>query len=141
MRLHITDPAGMWDVVLRCVSDAEVRDRKRQLRPWFHKPQAHARSSSLLAFAVDELARTVPPEHAIAGCDEGAWAVVSFFSVKRIVSGQPRRWVEMAHRRMNPPCGVPNPPRRMSLKASRSVPQPVTSRVQVGTVLAPYRPL
>jgi hypothetical protein len=28
VRLNITDPAGMWDVVLSCVSDAEVQDRE-----------------------------------------------------------------------------------------------------------------
>jgi adenine/guanine phosphoribosyltransferase-like PRPP-binding protein len=34
------------------------------------------------AFVVDELARTVPPEHAIVGCDEGAWALAGALALR-----------------------------------------------------------
>jgi hypothetical protein len=48
--------------------------------------------------------------------------VVSFRSANRIVSSQPSRSAEsrkLIHRSTNPSSGVPKPPRRMSLKASK----------------------
>jgi hypothetical protein len=61
----------MWDVVLSCVSDAEVQDREGNPGRGFTNLKRILGHPASFAFVVDELARTVPPGHAIAGCDEG----------------------------------------------------------------------
>jgi adenine/guanine phosphoribosyltransferase-like PRPP-binding protein len=85
VRLHITDPVGMWDVVLRCVSDAEVRDREGNSGRGYTNLKRILGSPASFAFVVEELARTVPPEHAIAGCDEGAWALAGALALRLAV--------------------------------------------------------
>jgi adenine/guanine phosphoribosyltransferase-like PRPP-binding protein len=85
VRLNITDPAGMWDVVLSCVSDAEVQDREGNSGRGFTNLKRILGHPASFAFVVDELARTVPPEHAIVGCDEGAWALAGALALRLAV--------------------------------------------------------
>lgn len=85
MRLNVTSPAGMWDVVLSCVSDAEVPDREGNPGRGFTNLKRILGHPASFAFVVDELACTVPPEHAIAGCDEGAWALAGALALRLAV--------------------------------------------------------
>jgi len=75
----------MWDVVLGCVSDAEARDREVNSGRGYTNLKRILGSPASFAFVVDELARTVPPEHAIAGCDEGAWALAGALALRLAV--------------------------------------------------------
>ena len=85
MRLNITDPVGIWDVVLSCVSDAEVQDREGNSGRGFTNLKRILGHPAPFAFVVDQLARTVPPEHAVVGCDEGAWALVGALALRLAV--------------------------------------------------------
>jgi adenine/guanine phosphoribosyltransferase-like PRPP-binding protein len=75
----------MRDVVLSCVSDAEVQDREGNSGRGFTNLKRILGHPASFAFVVDELARTVPPGHAIAGCDEGAWALAGALALRLAV--------------------------------------------------------
>jgi adenine/guanine phosphoribosyltransferase-like PRPP-binding protein len=81
--LKVINPSPITDIVLRCVSNFEVRDRAgnpgsggfTNLKRILGRPAD-------FAFVVDHLAETVPGGHAVAACDEGAWAVVGAIALK-----------------------------------------------------------
>lgn len=77
VRLRIVDPPGIAGVVMRCVCDEfEIPDREgRTGRGGFTNLKRILGCPDDFAFAVDQLARTVPAGHAVAACDEGAWAL------------------------------------------------------------------
>jgi hypothetical protein len=77
LQLRIVNPAAIADVVLRCVCDNfEIPDREgRAGRGSFTNLKRILGRPADFAFVIRELARTVPAGHAVAGCDEGAWAL------------------------------------------------------------------
>jgi adenine/guanine phosphoribosyltransferase-like PRPP-binding protein len=77
MQLRVVNPPGAADVVLRCVSDDfELRDRSGRTGRGFTNLKRILGRPADFAFIVDQLARSVPAGHALAACDEGAWALV-----------------------------------------------------------------
>jgi adenine/guanine phosphoribosyltransferase-like PRPP-binding protein len=77
LELKIVNPPSIADVVLRCASDDfEIRDREGRTGRGFTNLKRLLGRPADFAFVVDQLARTVPAGHAVAGCDEGAWALV-----------------------------------------------------------------
>jgi hypothetical protein len=77
LQLGIVNPTAIADVVLRCVcDDFEILDREgRAGRGGFTNLKRILGRPANFAFVTRELARTVPAGHAVAGCDEGAWAL------------------------------------------------------------------
>jgi adenine/guanine phosphoribosyltransferase-like PRPP-binding protein len=77
LQLGIVNPTAIADVVLRCVcDDFEILDREgRAGRGGFTNLKRILGRPADFAFVTRELARTVPAGHAVAGCDEGAWAL------------------------------------------------------------------
>jgi len=77
MQLRCVDPPGIADVVMRWVCDEfEISDREgRTGRGGFTNLKRVLGRPDDFAFVVDRLARTVPAGHAVAACDEGAWAL------------------------------------------------------------------
>ena len=68
---------------MRCVSDDfELRDRSGRIGRGFTNLKRILGRPADFAFVVDELARTVPAGHAVAACDEGAWALVGGIALK-----------------------------------------------------------
>jgi hypothetical protein len=76
LELRIIDPPTISDIVMRCVSEEfEIRDREgRAGRGGFTNLKRILGRPADFAFVVDQLARTIPAGHAVAACDEGAWA-------------------------------------------------------------------
>ena len=76
--LRIVNPPGVSDIVMRCVcDDFEIRDREgRTGRGGFTNLKRVLGRPADFAFVVERLAATVPVGHAVAACDEGAWALV-----------------------------------------------------------------
>jgi adenine/guanine phosphoribosyltransferase-like PRPP-binding protein len=77
LQLRVVNPTAIADVVLRCVcDDFEILDREgRAGRGGFTNLKRILGRPADFAFVTRELARTVPGGHAVAGCDEGAWAL------------------------------------------------------------------
>ncbi|HEY6785746.1 MAG TPA: phosphoribosyltransferase family protein [Trebonia sp.] len=74
--LEVVSPPAIADIVMRCASDDfEVRDREGRTGRGFTNLKRILGRPADFAFVVDQLARTVPPGHAVAACDEGAWAL------------------------------------------------------------------
>ena len=68
---------------MRCVSDEfEIRNREGRTGRGFTNLKRILGRPADLAFVVDELARTVPAGHAVAACDEGAWALGGAIALK-----------------------------------------------------------
>jgi adenine/guanine phosphoribosyltransferase-like PRPP-binding protein len=84
LQLRIIDPPTISDIVLRCVADEfEIKDREgRTGRGGFTNLKRILGRPADFAFVVDELARTIPAGHAVAACDEGAWALGGAIAVK-----------------------------------------------------------
>ena len=78
LRLRVVNPPTIADVVMRCVCDGpELRDREgRTGQGGFTNLKRLLGRPADFAFVVGQLARTVPASHAVAACDEGAWALV-----------------------------------------------------------------
>lgn len=76
MQLTIVNPAGLADIVSSCVSAFPVRDRDGNVGPGFTNLKRVLGNPDNFRAVVEELARTVPPGHAVVACDEGAWAIV-----------------------------------------------------------------
>ena len=77
LELKIVNPPAIAGVVLRCASDDfEIRDREGRAGRGFTNLKRILGRPADFAFVVGHLARTVPRDHAIAACDEGAWALV-----------------------------------------------------------------
>ena len=83
-RLRVVNPPGIADVVMRCVcDDVEVLDRSgRSGRGGFTNLKRLLGRPADFAFVVGQLARTVPAGHAVAACDEGAWALVGAIALR-----------------------------------------------------------
>jgi adenine/guanine phosphoribosyltransferase-like PRPP-binding protein len=77
LQLRAVNPTAIADVVLRCVcDDFEILDREgRAGRGGFTNLKRILGRPADFALVTRELARTVPAGHAVAGCDEGAWAL------------------------------------------------------------------
>jgi hypothetical protein len=76
LQLRIIDPPEISGVVMRCVSDEfEIRDRDGRTGRGFTNLKRILGRPADFAIVVDQLARTVPAGHAVAACDEGAWAL------------------------------------------------------------------
>ena len=74
--LEVVNPPAIADIVMRCASDDfEIRDREGRTGRGFTNLKRILGRPADFAFAVDQLARTVPSGHAVAACDEGAWAL------------------------------------------------------------------
>ncbi|MGH3165928.1 MAG: hypothetical protein ACRDN0_08540, partial [Trebonia sp.] len=70
------DPPAIADVVMRCASNGvELRDREGRVGRGFTNLKRILGRPADFAFVVGQLARTVPAGHAVAACDEGAWAL------------------------------------------------------------------
>jgi adenine/guanine phosphoribosyltransferase-like PRPP-binding protein len=82
LRLKVVNPPAIADIVLRCVSDFELRDREGRTGRGFTNLKRILGRPSEFAVVVGELARTVPAGHAVAACDEGAWALVGAVALK-----------------------------------------------------------
>jgi adenine/guanine phosphoribosyltransferase-like PRPP-binding protein len=82
LRLTVVNPPAIADIVLRCVSDFEVRDREGRTGRGFTNLKRILGPPSDFAIVIGELAKTVPAGHADAGCDEGAWALVGAVALK-----------------------------------------------------------
>ena len=77
LELRVVNPPAIAGVVLRCVSDDfELQDREGRTGRGFTNLKRILGRPSDFAFVVGHLARTVPAGHAVAACDEGAWALV-----------------------------------------------------------------
>jgi adenine/guanine phosphoribosyltransferase-like PRPP-binding protein len=77
LELKIVNPPEISDIVMRCASeDFEIQDREGRVGRGFTNLKRLLGRPADFAFVVDRLARTVPAGHALAACDEGAWALV-----------------------------------------------------------------
>jgi adenine/guanine phosphoribosyltransferase-like PRPP-binding protein len=77
LQLRVVNPPAMAGIVMRCVSDDfELRDREGRTGRGFTNLKRMLGRPADFAFVVGQLARTVPAGHAVAACDEGAWALV-----------------------------------------------------------------
>src|ERR1700734_2522908 len=73
----------MAAIVTRCVSDDfKLRDREGRIGRGFTNLKRMLGRPADFAFVVDQLARTVPAGHAVAACDEGAWALVGAIALR-----------------------------------------------------------
>jgi hypothetical protein len=70
LRLRVVNPPAIADIVLRCVSDFELRDREGRNGRGFTNLKRILGRPSDFALVVGELARTVPAGHAVAARDE-----------------------------------------------------------------------
>jgi adenine/guanine phosphoribosyltransferase-like PRPP-binding protein len=83
LQLEVVNPPAIADIVMRCVSDDfELRDREGRTGRGFTNLKRILGHPADFAFVVDQLARTVPAGHAVAACDEGAWALVGAIALK-----------------------------------------------------------
>jgi adenine/guanine phosphoribosyltransferase-like PRPP-binding protein len=83
LQLTVIDPPAIADIVLRCASDEfEIRDREGRTGRGFTNLKRILGRPADFAFVVDQLARTIPAGHAIAACDEGAWALGGAIALK-----------------------------------------------------------
>ena len=73
MLVVIVDAPGVADIVARCASDAEVAGRSGRIGRGFTNLKRILGSPRDFDVVVEELAKTVPPGHALAGADEGSW--------------------------------------------------------------------
>lgn len=83
LRLQVVNPSAIADIVMRCASDQfELRDREGRTGRGFTNLKRILGRPADFAFVVDQLARTVPTGHAVAACDEGAWALTGAIALK-----------------------------------------------------------
>lgn len=68
---------------MRCASDSfEIRDREGRAGRGFTNLKRILGRPADFAFVVDQLARTIPAGHAVAACDEGAWALTGAIALR-----------------------------------------------------------
>lgn len=83
LALHVVNPPSISEIVMRCVStDFDIQDREGRIGRGFTNLKRILGRPTDFAFVVDQLARTVPAGHAVAACDEGAWALVGAIALK-----------------------------------------------------------
>lgn len=88
MSLHLTvvNPPGIAAIIDRCAdNDHELLDREGRRGTGFTNLKRILGRPDDLAFVVEQLAHTVPEGHAIAACDEGAWALGGVIAFKRAI--------------------------------------------------------
>src|SRR6478672_10539361 len=73
---------GVADIVARCVSDNEVPDHSGWIARGFTNLKRILGSPHDFGVVVEELAKTVPEGHALAGADEGSWALVGALALR-----------------------------------------------------------
>lgn len=76
VRVVIVAAPGVADIVARCASDNEVSDRSGRIGRGFTNLKRILGSPRDFDVVVEELAKTVPLGHALAGADEGSWALI-----------------------------------------------------------------
>jgi adenine/guanine phosphoribosyltransferase-like PRPP-binding protein len=76
VRVVIVDAPGVADIVARCACDAEMTDREGHIGRGFTNLKRILGNPSDFAVVTGKLIKTVPRGHALAGCDEGSWALV-----------------------------------------------------------------
>ena len=82
MRVEIVAAPGVVDIIDRCVSDNEVPDRSGWIARGFTNLKRILGSPDDFGVVVEELSKTVPVGHALAGADEGSWALVGALAFK-----------------------------------------------------------
>jgi adenine/guanine phosphoribosyltransferase-like PRPP-binding protein len=83
LQLEVLNPPAIADIVMRCASDDfELRDREGRTGRGFTNLKRILGRPADFAFVVDHLARTVPTGHAVAACDEGAWALTGAVALR-----------------------------------------------------------
>lgn len=82
MQLNVVDAPRVATIVLRCACDTEIPDREGQIGRGFTNLKRLLGYPADFARVVEELAATVPPGHALAGCDEGSWALVGALALR-----------------------------------------------------------
>lgn len=82
MRVVIVDAPGVAEIVVRCASDAEVADRSGRVGRGFTNLKRILGTPRDFDVIVEELAKTVLPGHALAGADEGSWALVGALALR-----------------------------------------------------------
>ena len=73
---------GLADIVARCATENEVSDRSGQIGRGFTNLKRILGNPSDFKFVVEELAKTVPHGHAVAGADERSWALVGTLALR-----------------------------------------------------------
>jgi len=77
LALKVVNPPSISEIVMRCAcTDFDVADREGRIGRGFTNLKRILGRPADFAFIVDQLGRTVPAGHAVAACDEGAWALV-----------------------------------------------------------------
>jgi hypothetical protein len=84
LRPRVVNPPTIADVVMRCVcDDVELLDRDGWAgQGGFTNLKRLLGRPADFALVVGQLARTVPAGHAVAACDEGAWALVGAIALR-----------------------------------------------------------
>ena len=83
LQLTATNPPAIAEIVLRCVADDhELRNRNGRPGRGFTNLKRILGRPNDFAYVVDQLAQTVPIGHAVAACDEGAWALTGAIALK-----------------------------------------------------------
>lgn len=86
LELKIVNPPTISDIVMRCASDDfDIQDREGRTGRGFTNLKRLLGRPTDFAFVVDQLARTIPADHAVAACDEGAWPLVGAIALKLAV--------------------------------------------------------
>ncbi|HLI13369.1 MAG TPA: hypothetical protein VKY65_17385 [Alphaproteobacteria bacterium] len=80
--MKVINPPQIADIVLRCVSSFELKDREGRVGRGFTNLKRILGRPADFACVVDQLAQTVPVGHAVAACDEGAWALVGAVALR-----------------------------------------------------------
>jgi len=82
VRVVIVAAPGVPDIIARCVSENEVPDSTGWIARGFTNMKRILGSPPDFEVVVEELAKTVPAGHALAGADEGAWALAGALALR-----------------------------------------------------------
>ena len=73
---------GVADIVAHCVSDNEAPDHSGWIARGFTNLKRILGDAADFGVVVEELAKTVPVGHALAGADEGSWALAGALALR-----------------------------------------------------------
>jgi hypothetical protein len=82
VRVVIVAAPGLADIAARCVSDNEVPDHSGWIARGFTNLKRILGTPHDVDVVVEELAKTVPQGHAVAGADRGSWALVGALALR-----------------------------------------------------------
>ena len=82
MRVVIVAASGVADIISRCVCDSDVPDHSGWTSGGFTNLKRILGRPQDFGVVVAELAKTVPAGHALAGADEGSWALVGALALR-----------------------------------------------------------